>query len=1348
MATIFKSSFSSGELSPLMAARVDQDVYQSGCKTLLNAIPLVHGGVTRRPGFQFINSAKTVGNAKDKVVLIPFVYSTGQAYILEFGDKYVRVFKDGDRLSGVEVTSPYDNDQIASLRTVQSADRLFIFHPDFAPYTLDRYSESEWVLSVFPLRPMPFLKQNTGNIRLQASAHTGDAIELTAANQVENGDFASAALPPWTDKSTGAGTAAAGTGALVLTPGGAYAAAEQEIAVEPGYTYRLKATVATNDVEVAVGTFSGDDSLLSTSFTAGGVDEDDFEVSGNITSVFIRFHYSGAGTSSVDDVECAPRYWDSNVVGESANKITGDNSDFETSIGDWWPVAIWPDYVQHNAVNKTMEIRKEKLAGPGHQECVTFLEITNVTAGLRYKLSFEISNIAATMRVYAYVGNSGWPFAGYNDLANEYFTTNGTKTVYFTIPSSYDLTNPSNFAITFGYATTGATGVGLYTVEIDNVSLVQLGQTDEGGGTTQYSLSYVTAGVSGSVSAGAANVFSSAITVLAGPVEYTVSGNFSANVQLQRSTNNGSTWDWVIQNLGAGSGTIDEPDDGVQYRIGIPTGGYTSGTAYASVKQTQYYPSGYVEIYAWVDDFTVLAKVLKRIPSLDATYLWSEGAWSNLNGFPALGCFFENRLMLAATETQPNTIWGSKTDEYDDFGVSDDVVDSDAVSFSLLSREMNEIRWMDATERLRIGTSRGEWWMSGASGNEPLTPSSVLAKQESWVGAANVDSERANQQILFIRRDRKRLYSTQYQYDVDRYVPVDISLLAEHLFNDSGIKEVAYQQYPHNLVWVLLQDGSLVSLTLNQQHQVIGWARHELGSDDTATIESIAVIPGDEQDELWAAVYEKKSSTVPSIERLTKFFEGDTTQDAVFFDHAIVVNGWNTDPTKTLTLTGGTTWLADEIGLTLTAVGHEPFKVITYSGMSVSYPQFAIRDDDGNVVNLRIGGVISSTVLSVQIKNNVPTSLRGVAVSDWAKLYQFANDDRLTRSDEIIGVLGGFHSSERINTTLTTSDPYATENCKMCWNGVGTFGKAYSRTTLYSRIRYIEFYCDQPGANTGLERVGIRVGSYFNTKNFGGWSYEYAFADDGLIYNNNVGVAFTDPWPAQCIIGIAWDQFSGKGWFSVNGVYPNNGDPETGANPHFTKTAANVAGAGFGAQTARTVGNGGISVYSFASQQVYPHPKGFAPWWNEYSAGTINQQIETTISGEYKGLYNVNRAKDIQFLTGVSVATAGWPYTTTIQPMNIGGPEQQGKSKRINQVIVRLHQSLGVQIGETEALLIDIPDISTISFDGGAPVVYSGDYAIDFNGSFQTDGNIIIQIEEPYPLTVLGMNTELEYGDR
>jgi hypothetical protein len=146
-----QTNCTAGELSPRLLGRVDIARYANALATCENAYPLVHGGANRTPGTRYIAETKT--SAK-KSRMVPFVFSLTQAYALEFGDLYMRVFKDlGQVLSGgfpYEIAMPYAEADLPEIDYAQSADTMFIFHPSKPTVKLSRSGHAAWKQGNFP----------------------------------------------------------------------------------------------------------------------------------------------------------------------------------------------------------------------------------------------------------------------------------------------------------------------------------------------------------------------------------------------------------------------------------------------------------------------------------------------------------------------------------------------------------------------------------------------------------------------------------------------------------------------------------------------------------------------------------------------------------------------------------------------------------------------------------------------------------------------------------------------------------------------------------------------------------------------------------------------------------------------------------------------------------------------------------------------------------------------------------------------------------------------------------------------------------------------------------------------
>lgn len=149
-----QTNFTSGELSPRIYGRTDLDRYGNGLEEATNVIALIHGGSPRRPGTLYVNAAKY---ANKRSRLVPFVFSQDVAYMLEFGDLYVRVYKDSAQVA--EIVSPYDEDDVQTLDFCQGEDTMFLTHQLFIPRRLRRFSDSSWAIDEVPFTTRPFDEQ-------------------------------------------------------------------------------------------------------------------------------------------------------------------------------------------------------------------------------------------------------------------------------------------------------------------------------------------------------------------------------------------------------------------------------------------------------------------------------------------------------------------------------------------------------------------------------------------------------------------------------------------------------------------------------------------------------------------------------------------------------------------------------------------------------------------------------------------------------------------------------------------------------------------------------------------------------------------------------------------------------------------------------------------------------------------------------------------------------------------------------------------------------------------------------------------------------------------------------------
>ena len=176
------NDFTAGELSPKLDGRTELNKYFNGAKQLQNFLVLPQGGATRRPGTQFVSETKTSANTSR---LIPFEFNVEQAYILEFGNNYFRIYRDGGQVtsggSAVEVTTTYTSAQLSGLKFAQSADVMFVVHPEHKPRQITRTAHDAWTITDIDFRRGPMLDPQLDGTTLTANGRTGSGVTVTAS---------------------------------------------------------------------------------------------------------------------------------------------------------------------------------------------------------------------------------------------------------------------------------------------------------------------------------------------------------------------------------------------------------------------------------------------------------------------------------------------------------------------------------------------------------------------------------------------------------------------------------------------------------------------------------------------------------------------------------------------------------------------------------------------------------------------------------------------------------------------------------------------------------------------------------------------------------------------------------------------------------------------------------------------------------------------------------------------------------------------------------------------------------------------------------------------------------------
>ena len=264
---------------------------------------------------------------------------------------------------------------------------------------------------------------------------------------------------------------------------------------------------------------------------------------------------------------------------------------------------------------------------------------------------------------------------------------------------------------------------------------------------------------------------------------------------------------------------------------------------------------------------------------------------------PSAICIFRERLCLGAEQTLYMSASGAFEDfaltveKKDDKGVvTTSVLPDDPIEIKIYGDTVNEIEWLCPSGSLLVGTSGGEFIVAEATTADPLGPGNIKIAPQTSYGSAPLAALRVGSCVLFVQRSGRKLREFVYDYTGDSYSAQDLAIAAEHI-TLSGIKAMAWQSEPEEILWLSKGNGELLGFTYNREQEMTAWHRHSLAG----AVESLAVIPAplDGRDELWLSVRRKiGGQIVRHLEVMTRGLDDEAkAEDAFFVDSGITYNG-------------------------------------------------------------------------------------------------------------------------------------------------------------------------------------------------------------------------------------------------------------------------------------------------------------------------------------------------------------------------------------------------------------------------------------------------------------------------
>lgn len=376
-----------------------------------------------------------------------------------------------------------------------------------------------------------------------------------------------------------------------------------------------------------------------------------------------------------------------------------------------------------------------------------------------------------------------------------------------------------------------------------------------------------------------------------GEYSFSTTGAGTGTVSLMRSTSDSVAFTNALTPLT--DQLYDNPseveEDGARYRV-VRSGSSTGVINYVFTIADNTNP-GVVRINEVLSSTTALASVITPLVDTSATTRWREGYWSGFSGWPETLAFYQQRLVFAGSELNPQTMWfgGQNPDDYANFREGT----FDTSAFTVALGGQNPIRWLLPQDFLLVGTSGtcGKWGNKGA----PVTPTSPNYQEQTRNGASNLPAVYGGDDVLYVERGGRKVRRFGFDFQTDKYLTPELTVLSPEI-TESGIVEIAFQSRPNPILWCVLDNGDIATITHQPEQSVVAWTKQVTDGE----FESVAVISsGEQEDEVWVSVKRVvNGNTNRYIEQFQPNDWGSDDDDLYFVDSGLTHDD---DPSATFT---------------------------------------------------------------------------------------------------------------------------------------------------------------------------------------------------------------------------------------------------------------------------------------------------------------------------------------------------------------------------------------------------------------------------------------------------------------
>lgn len=328
--------------------------------------------------------------------------------------------------------------------------------------------------------------------------------------------------------------------------------------------------------------------------------------------------------------------------------------------------------------------------------------------------------------------------------------------------------------------------------------------------------------------------------------------------------------------------------------VGFPTFVFTEAFRSSDIGRFVSFSGGYGQVVEVISSTEIRVQILSPpsqsepdaqgnliiAPSFPGSWVFDDLAFTINNGFPNSICFFQDRLWFAGTLNNPQTIWGSKTDDFENFAKG--ALDDAGIEVTVASGDIDEILWLQPyLGTIVLGTFRGEHVLSGSGistvgqNTQAITPSNVSITFQSAYGVTPIQPAIIQDVLFYIQRSQFNIYQMEFNIQNNSYASKDLNIL-NNLITETPFIEMCYQQNPYKIVWFLsanssldennnLVGKSLIGLTYDKEQDVFAWHRHKSGLFNDDSFLSMASVPHKINNSITDEMYFLMKRRVPDL---------------------------------------------------------------------------------------------------------------------------------------------------------------------------------------------------------------------------------------------------------------------------------------------------------------------------------------------------------------------------------------------------------------------------------------------------------------------------------------------------